>query len=136
MSCAMQLISLVHVFGDVTVANAAVPKANLEWVFLLGLAPFLCLVVLFCCPGDETHVWLGDVRVVLFCGGCFICDLICLSLVLANCAMYLFSHRLCLFQDRATVHLRPNSRKKTLAHLESCLGARNPRINALAQLLL
>ena len=69
MSCALQLISLVHVFGDVTVANAAVPKANLEWVFLLGLAPFLCLVVL--CPGDETHVWLGDVRVVLFCGGCF-----------------------------------------------------------------
>ena len=110
MSCALQcLISFLHVFVDVTVANAAVLKANLEWVFLLGLAPFF---VLFCCPGDETHVWLGDVRVVLLCGGCFVCDLICLLLVLANCAMYLFSHRLCLFQDRATVHLRPNSRKK------------------------
>ena len=40
----------MHVFVDVTVANAAVPKANLEWVFLLGLAPFFvwfgCVVLL------------------------------------------------------------------------------------------
>ena len=31
--------------------------------------------------------------------------------------MYLFSHRLCLFQDRATVHLRPIPRKKKQAQL-------------------
>ena len=47
--------------------------------------------VLFCCPGDETHVWLGDVRVVLFGGGCFLfvlwLDLP--SLVLANYTTYL-----------------------------------------------
>ena len=41
-------------------------KANHVWVFLLGSAPFL---VLFCCFGDETQVWLGDLGVVLLCGG-------------------------------------------------------------------
>ena len=34
------------------------------------------------------------------------------KLVLANCALYHFSHHLCFFQDRATEHLRPISRKK------------------------
>ena len=32
--------------------------------------------------------------------------------ILANCAEYHFFHRLCIYQDRATEHLRPNSRKK------------------------
>ena len=32
--------------------------------------------------------------------------------ILANCAEYHFFHRLCIYQDRATKHLRPNSRKK------------------------
>ena len=34
-------------------------------------------------------------------------------LILANRAEYhFFFHRLCIYQDRATEHLRPNSRKK------------------------
>ena len=33
-------------------------------------------------------------------------------LILANRAEYHFFHRLCIYQDRATEHLRPNSRKK------------------------
>ena len=41
----------------------------------VGLAPF---VLLFCFSGDETQVWLGDLRVVLFCGGGFFCGLISL----------------------------------------------------------
>ena len=39
--------------------------------------------------------------------------LICLRfLILANRAEYHFFHRLCIYQDRATEHLRPNSKKK------------------------
>ena len=38
-------------------------------VVLLGLAPFL---LLFCCFDDETHVWPGDLRVVLLCDDEFI----------------------------------------------------------------
>ena len=33
-------------------------------------------------------------------------------LIVANCAEYPFFHRLCIYQDRAIEHLRPNSRKK------------------------
>ena len=39
--------------------------------FLLGLAPF---VLLLCCFGDETQVWLGDLRVVLVCVFAVLCD--------------------------------------------------------------
>ena len=35
-------------------------------------------------------------------------------LILANCAEYRLFHRLCIYQDRATEHLRPNQRKKKL----------------------
>ena len=37
----------------------------------LGLAPF---VLLLCCFGDETQVWLGDLRVVLVCVFAVLCD--------------------------------------------------------------
>ena len=40
-------------------------------------------------------------------------------LILANCAEYPFFHRFCIYQDRATEHLRPNSRKKR----KGCPGA-------------
>ena len=40
-------------------------------VFGLGLAPF---VLLLCCFGDETQVWLGDLRVVLVCVFAVLCD--------------------------------------------------------------
>ena len=46
---------------------------------------------------------------------CVMVIFLCLDLpllVLANCAMYLFSHRLCFFQDRATEQTRPIPRKK------------------------
>ena len=63
-SVALQcLIRFLHVFVSDTVANVAVSKANHVW------APFL---LLFCCFGDETQVWLGDLRVVLFCDDGFI----------------------------------------------------------------
>ena len=44
---------------------------------VVGSCPFFSL--LFCCFCDETQVWLGDLRVVLLCGGVLVfCDLICL----------------------------------------------------------
>ena len=57
-------------------------------MFSLGSAPF---VLLLCCFGDETQVWLGDLRVVLVwfvC--CVICVMICHLMVSANCAAYRF----------------------------------------------
>ena len=44
--------------------------ANHYWVFFVGLAPF---VLLLCCFGDETQVWLGDLRVVLVCDFAVLC---------------------------------------------------------------
>ena len=64
-------------------ANAAVTEGKSGVVVFVGPCPFF---VLFCCFGDETQVWLGDLRVVLLRGGDGFCDLICLSLVQANCA--------------------------------------------------
>ena len=51
-------------------------------------------------------------RLVVWCCSLLVGDRF--ALVLANCAMYYFSPCLCLFQDRATEHLRPNSRKKNI----------------------
>ena len=70
-------------------------------VFLLGLAPF---VLLLCCFGDETQVWLGDLRVVFVCVIVVLCDDLPFSQVPANCAVYRLFHRLCRYQDRATEH--------------------------------
>ena len=75
--------SSLHVFVDITVANAAVTEGKSGVVVFVGPCPFF---VLFCCFGDETQVWLGDLRVVLLRGGDGFCDLICLILVQANCA--------------------------------------------------
>ena len=48
------------------------------WLFLFGPGPVFLLV---CFLGDETQVWLGDLRVVSFCGVVFVCcDLICLCI--------------------------------------------------------
>ena len=80
-------------------------------VFVWARPRFL-VVLLFLC--GETQIWLGDLRVVL--PWLFIC--FCLGfdmpsfLILANCAEYRLFHRLCIYQDRATEHLRPNRRKK------------------------
>ena len=47
--------------------------------------------------------------------------LICLRfLILANRAEYHFFHRLCIYQDRATEHLRPNSRGKKKPDTKLC----------------
>ena len=67
-------------------------KRHQVWLFWFGPGPVFLLV---CFLGGETQVSLGDLRVVLFCGvvlSC--CDLFAFSIVLANCAMYFFSHRL------------------------------------------
>ena len=44
-------------------------------------------------------------------------------LILANRAEYHFFHRLCIYQDRATEHLRPNSRKKKSCSPIQCMTA-------------
>ena len=68
-------------------------------MFFVGPGP-VCL--LLCCFGDETQVWLGDLRVVLVCVVVVLYDDLPFSLVLANCAVYRLFHRLCRYQDRAT----------------------------------
>ena len=69
------IIRFLHVFVYITVANAAVSEGKSGVVVFVGPCPFS---VLFCCFGDETQVWLGDLRVVLLRGGDGCCDLICL----------------------------------------------------------
>ena len=68
-------------------ANAAVTEGKSGVVVFVGPCPFF---VLFCCFGDETQVWLGDLRVVLLRCGAGFCELICLLLVQANCAFVPF----------------------------------------------
>ena len=58
--------SFLHVFVGITVANAAVIKGKSCLGVVVGPCPFS---LLFCCFCDETQVWLGDLRVVLLCGG-------------------------------------------------------------------
>ena len=80
------------------------------WLFVFGPGPVFLLV---CFLGDETQVWLGDLRVVLFLLlPCLVVTWIAFCFGTGQLAKYLFSHRLCIYQDRATEHLRPNSRKK------------------------
>ena len=70
------------------------------------------LFLLLCCFCDETQIWLGDLRVVLVCGG-FVCFCFDLPFLYGPIElMYFFSHRLCLIQDRALVRYRPIPREK------------------------
>ena len=48
-------------------------------------------------------------------------------LILANCAEYRLFHRLCIYQDRATEHLRPNRKKKKCSILDSFLPCHHCR---------
>ena len=97
-------------------------KASSVGVFVWARPRFL-VVLLFLC--GETQIWLGDLRVVL--PWLFVC--FCLGidmpsfLILANCAEYRLFHRLCIYQDRATEHLRPNRRKKRLKESLAVLRA-------------
>ena len=45
-------------------AYAAYPQRR--WLFLLGLAPFCVAFVLSGLLSDETQIWLGDLRVLVF----------------------------------------------------------------------
>ena len=77
----------------------------------LGSAPFFLLVCFASLATKRKSGWgiCGSSCCVVF---CFVFVIELPLLVLANCALYLFSHRLCFYQDRATEHLRPKSRDK------------------------
>ena len=51
-------------------------------------------------------------RLALVGGWICLCSDMPSILILANCAEYFLFHRLCIYQDRASEHLRPNQRKK------------------------
>ena len=104
--------SFLHVFVGITVANAAVMKGKSCVGVLFGPCPFFLVVLLLLRRNASLAGGFAGRLVVCWCF-CF-CDLICLFkfAVQANRALYLFSHRSCLCQDRATVRLRPIPRKK------------------------
>ena len=90
--------------------KATVPKGIKCGFFCLGPAPFSCCFPWFEAKGKSGWGICGS-----SCFGCLFCFCVLdlpTFLILANCAEYLFFHRLCIYQDRATEHLRPNSRKK------------------------
>ena len=89
---------------------ATVPKGIKCGCFCLGPAPFSCCFAWFEAKRKSGWGICGS-----SCFGCLFC--LCLLdmptfVILANCAEYHLFHRLCIYQDRATEHLRPNSRKK------------------------
>ena len=84
---------------------------------LVGPGPFRFVAFLFF--GDETQVWLGDLRVVLF----LMVFVLCYDLPngIGQLRLIPIFHCLYRYQDRATEHLRPNSRKKKKRFRHSCL---------------
>ena len=67
--CTAALVISLHVFEDDTVAKVTVSKAN-RIVFCVFVGPcpvFCCFAVLLVA---KRKIWLGDLRVVLGCGGC------------------------------------------------------------------
>ena len=101
----------LHVFGDVAVANAAVLKANRVWLFSFGPGPVFCVALLLWRRNASLAGGFAG-RPVVWC--CFVCVVVGDRFALWHRPIVLGAtfHCLCLFQDRATVHLRPNSRKK------------------------
>ena len=82
--------------------------ANHLWVFFVGPGPVrLVALLLWRRNASLAGGFAGRPFVILR-----FCVLICLLQVPANCAGYRLFHRLFRYQDRATEHLRPNSRKK------------------------
>ena len=83
--------------------------ANLLWVFFVGPGPVRLVVLLLWRRNASLAGGFAGRPGLWFCG--FVCWFAFLQ-VPANCAVYHLFHRLCRYQDRATEHLRPNSRKK------------------------
>ena len=84
------------------------------WVFvLLGPAPFLVVLLDLRRNANLAGGFAG--RRVFGGSFCFCVLALPTFLILANRAEYHFFHRLCIYQDRATEHLRPNSRKKKIS---------------------
>ena len=85
MSHALQwIIRFLHVFVDITVANAAVSEGKSCVDVFVGPCPF-CRVVLLLWRRNASLAGGFAGRLVVW-WWCFFCDLICLLLVQANCA--------------------------------------------------
>ena len=103
----------LHVFALFAVAKGHCTERHQVWVFFGWARPrFSC-----CFAWLEAKRKSGWGICGSSCFGCSFC--LCLldlptCLILANRAEYHFFHRLCIYQDRAAEHLRPNSRKKKM----------------------
>ena len=83
--------------------------ANHLWVFFVGPGPVRLVALLLWRRNAGLAGGFAGRPGLWFCG--FVCWFAFLQ-VPANCAGYRLFHRLFRYQDRATEHLRPNSRKK------------------------
>ena len=79
--------------------------------FVVWARPRFLVVLFFLRRNANLAGGFAGRLVLVGCCFCVCCDMPSI-VILANCAEYRLFHRLCIYQDRATEHLRPNQRKK------------------------